>query len=397
MIPETIDQLLRFLVGDRASGQVAYERNSSARLSIVPSGFFNAPYMPADNPLLLDGLPVPFGTPQVDKQGDRIIVHADVIALAFFMLSRYEEILRPTVRDSHGRFPGRESWAFRNGFIELPIIDAWGRWLRNQCRQAGIPTDEEQTGFSKVFLTHDIDIPFGKHSLRKLLWQTLRIHDRRYTFPWMLKVDDVAIGRLGRAKCEAIYFLLPGCRPTATDYGYLDDSRFPPLLELLRSHSSTVGLHVSYTGGGVPSSVKVEAETLAEKLGGAVRYARYHYLRLTNPSDLQGLEAAGITDDFSLAYADTVGFRAGTCRPFNWIDPRTGKVGKIRIHPLTVMDATLTDPKYMNLSTEDAFSAVVRILSMVREYGGEAVLLTHNDRLTTRTSRRMYSRILESL
>src|SRR5690606_18971454 len=43
---------------------------------------------------------------------------------SFFLLSRYEEYL-PHVKDEVGRFPLKESLAYRNGFLEVPVVDLW--------------------------------------------------------------------------------------------------------------------------------------------------------------------------------------------------------------------------------------------------------------------------------
>ena len=46
----------------------------------------------------------------------------DPFAASFFMISRYEEYL-PHIKDIHGRFEAKESLAFKNNFLEKPIVD----------------------------------------------------------------------------------------------------------------------------------------------------------------------------------------------------------------------------------------------------------------------------------
>ncbi len=49
-------------------------------------------------------------------------VHADIIASTYFLISRYEEMVRRGLRDEHGRFPGKESLPYRAGSC---IVRSW--------------------------------------------------------------------------------------------------------------------------------------------------------------------------------------------------------------------------------------------------------------------------------
>jgi len=48
----------------------------------------------------------------------------DVFAASFYLISRYEEYL-PHLKDSKGRFQLLESIAFKNNFLDKPLIDIW--------------------------------------------------------------------------------------------------------------------------------------------------------------------------------------------------------------------------------------------------------------------------------
>jgi hypothetical protein len=48
----------------------------------------------------------------------------DVFAAGFYLLSRYEEYL-PHIKDRFHRFPAKESLAYKNGFLKIPIIEYW--------------------------------------------------------------------------------------------------------------------------------------------------------------------------------------------------------------------------------------------------------------------------------
>ena len=56
------------------------------------------------------------------RTGERSNLPFDILAASFYLLSRYEEYL-PHVKDLHGRFPPRESMAYRHGFLRKPLVD----------------------------------------------------------------------------------------------------------------------------------------------------------------------------------------------------------------------------------------------------------------------------------
>ena len=119
---EVLRYLIRFLLGEEISEVVAEaigyttDRHQFGRYSLViyPSGFFDEsvygtarslPTLPLSS---IEGVPLLFGSPQMEWEGDTCVVYADLLASTYFLMTRYEEMLRRSVRDTHGRFPGRE-------------------------------------------------------------------------------------------------------------------------------------------------------------------------------------------------------------------------------------------------------------------------------------------------
>ena len=56
--------------------------------------------------------------------GEKSAIPFDVFAASFYLISRYEEYL-PHVKDVHERFTAEQSLAFKNNFLEKPVIDIW--------------------------------------------------------------------------------------------------------------------------------------------------------------------------------------------------------------------------------------------------------------------------------
>jgi len=162
----------------------------------------------------------------------------------------------------------------------------------------------------------------------------------------------------------------------------------------------SVGLHSSYRSFREPHRIADEARRLVRVVGRDVSKHRSHYLTILPPTDGHYYVEVGIADDFTIGYAQASGFRLGTCRRVSWIDPKTMQIIPIDIHPLTLMDVSLSNAAYMNLSFEEAYRYASKLMSEVRRHNGELVLLWHNTSLLANDNNyhsALYSRIISDL
>jgi hypothetical protein len=98
------------------------------------------------------------------------------------------------------------------------------------------------------------------------------------------------------------------------------------------------------------------------------------------PDTYRHLIERDITDDYSMGYANEIGFRAGICTPFNFYDLDLEAETGLRVHPFAIMDATLN--LYMKLNPEEAVHRCLSILESVKAVGGEFCILWHNETLS---------------
>jgi hypothetical protein len=403
-----LDYLLRFLTGENVpAGAAGYTTDRRLfphyRVVIIPSGFFDESMYgkPCSLPSLplqeVEGVPLLFGLPKTETIGTTLVVHADIIASAYFLLTRYEEMVRREARDVHGRFPGKESLPYRAGFLHRPVADEYGRLLRNWLRQAGLRIPERKREISKVYLTHDIDAPFLYRSWKGFVRSLLdkrgisasvrgkygaAENDPYYTFPHLFRLDNYLQEALGGDRCQPVYFLKAGgyTRQDKPRYN-LQNGDMQKLIHEIRSRQALIGLHASYQAGLNPPLILKEKETLEKAIGDRVSLSRHHFLACREPEDTDVLETAGITGDFTPGYADAAGFRLGTSRPVRWINPVTRRLSPLVLHPLLIMDCTLKDSKYMGLSAGEAESYASALIEQARQAGGEVTLLWHNTSL----------------
>ncbi|MDR2765309.1 MAG: polysaccharide deacetylase family protein [Tannerella sp.] len=406
---ELIRYLIRFLLGDHVPEEVAAQAGYTSdealftqyRVVMIPSGFFDgeafgrAGSLPSLPLRQVEGTPLLFGEPLVNRVGERLLVRADLLAGAFFLLSRYEEIVRRDVRDVHGRFPGRESLPFRAGFIHRPLVDEYGRLLRRWLRQTGVSVQEPPQRIRHLHLTHDVDAPFACRTWRnvargvaegKNLRTLLRIkfgaleNDPFYTFPWLLCEDGQVRTAFGEERCDIdLFFKAGGYGEKADKPCYnLRGKDIRRLYSLVQDSRAKAGLHVSYRAGKNPARVAAEKERLQQAFSREICASRHHFLAAREPEDMAVLEQAGITDDFTTGYADVAGFRLGTSRPVRRIDAVNRRLSALTLHPLTMMDSTLSESKYMGMNFEKALDYAVRLTEQVRLFNGELTLLWHN-------------------
>jgi hypothetical protein len=104
---------------------------------------------------------------------------------------------------------------------------------------------------------------------------------------------------------------------------------------------------------------------------------RSHYLNCSI-DQMQCWAKIGITDDFTMMFPDQVGFRLQTTRSVRWINPKTMKLTDLVLHPMTIMDCTLSNSQYMNLTEDEAYFECQRLLEKIHQNAGEVVLLWHN-------------------
>jgi hypothetical protein len=367
---------------------------------------------------VLYGADTPGGMIRPTPAGVELTV--DVFGGAFFTLSRYEERVIPA-RDRFGRFAATSSIAHAEGFLGIPIVDAYVEVLWSALRRLWPGLERRQRQFG-IALTHDVDQPLasvgrrapalarqlgadvlvrrdaGLAVRRVRSWAGLRRGEHRLdpynTFDFLMDVSE------RHSTASAFYFLATE-ESTALDGPYtLEQPWIRALIKRIHERGHEIGLHASFHSHTDPLRTATEflrLRSMAEGVGVTQERwgGRQHYLRWENPVTWSNWEAAGLDYDSTLGYADRIGFRAGTSyafAPFHLLDRRPLK---LRERPLQVMDATLFE--YMELASESAFESVIAVARECRRYGGTLSLLWHNSALLTGRQKRWYEELARAL
>lgn len=378
---------------------------------IKPSGFFDTnvygtlesePKLPLH---IWEGIPILFGSPKMEEinDGKTILIHADLIASTYYLISRYEEMTKRDIRDEHGRFPGMASLPYRAGFIDRPIVDEYGAKLRqiikerNLLESLNISIEARPETFSMVTLSHDVDQPFKYRGWRSFFRAIIKeklnpikafrysfgsiYNDPYYTFPKILEWNHLLLDKLKSNQFRSIFFFKTPSNDEHDKPNYnMSSKAMRHLAKSLKRYKAKVGLHINYEAGLNPKLIAKEKHLLQKQISWYnIVASRHHFLSFREPEDYQYLLSAGIKHDFSMGYADIIGFRLGTCRPVRFINPNTRTLTDLIMHPLYVMDYTLSAKRYMNLTHDKAHSALMDIIDKVAKYNGDLSLLWHNE------------------
>ena len=389
---QIIDYIIRFLLygNQDAAKLVAYTADESQwhnyRVVIVPNGHLGKDIVLPD----LSDLQITHycNTTATPPQHHCHIIHTDIIYNTFFFISRAEEVINPQ-RDEHGRFLAKFSILGENNRLMIPLVDEYARMLM-KLLDLPLPTPS----FSQIYLTHDVDSIAHYRHWRGAIGGILRgqwrhvfasrkdIHnDPAFTFSWLISRDKKVEG----AKC--IYFI-KDTEGKGYDYPQykLDGKDFETAKQLIENSGAKIGLHSSYYG--ITQNSKFKIQNLLH---------RSHYLRCSI-DQMQALADAGIRDDFTMLFPDQVGFRLQTTRPVRWINPKNMQLTDLLLHPLTVMDCTLSNTNYMHLSEDEAYFECQRLFEKIHQNAGEIVLLWHNTNPTGNIYHRsLYPKLLALL
>ena len=315
----------------------------------------------------------------------------DLFAAAFFMVSRYEEYL-PHKTDIFGRFEATESFAFKNNFLQKPVVNHYALILEKSL----LDTFPELVFPEKTFTflpTYDIDVAYaykGRGLIRNLLgiFRSIGQRDLRSIaerFQVLLKrrkdpfdTYDYQVSLYKQSGIKSCYFFLLG------DYGHYDKNiayyskTLTSLIKMIGDYAY-VGIHPSYNSNSDDALTGIEIKRLSGTLNQEVKLSRQHYLKLHIPKTYQKLLEENVLNDFTMGFASQPGFRAGICTPFKFYDLQSEKSTPLIIVPFAVMDGTFR--QYLGLNPEQSFPIIKKMIESVAEVGGTFVSLWHNDSL----------------
>jgi hypothetical protein len=306
----------------------------------------------------------------------------DIVAVIFFLISRYEEYYDDNILDEHGRFQCKYSVAYQLGWHRKLMVHRLAVALAKEIK-SHYPQFEYKTPQYEEFSTHDVDIACqykGKQwwrwcaAVAKALLQCRFQHAHNYLKVAIGKEVDDPFDNFEpeNTQNKPIYFIL------TAPFGKYDKNispkskAFKDLISRLKEFSE-IGIHPSYNSSIKTSLIEKEKKRLAEISQLTITKSRQHFLRFRFPDTFQSLIKSGITDDYSLGWRDEAGFRASIATPYPFFDLVKNEETNLILHPLALMDG---------IFNKDEEQMVLKELQEeAKEMGGDFILLTHNSNI----------------
>ncbi|WP_339226793.1 polysaccharide deacetylase family protein [Oceanobacillus sp. FSL K6-2867] len=346
----------------------------------------------AVNPFIIEkDIPVIFGTDKFEVTEEEVICGIDIFASSYFMLSRWEEYVNRR-RDFHNRFSAKSSVAYKNNFLDRPIVNEYVEMLWNILESLGIEQERKERAF-RFIPTHDIDhLRYwkGPYSLLRSLASSLKKKEFKQI---PIKITDYLLTKTGKKKdpydtfeeimsisesqdIQSRFYFMTGGNSKFDEKYNIDNKMFVNLIESINERGHIIGIHPSYNTYTSVEMWSNEKRLLESIYSNSIIEGRQHYLRIAMPETLNIWEDNKMKVDSTLGYADYSGFRCGVCYEFPVFDFLNKKELNIKERPLIVMEGTLIN--YNKLTPKEVYLQTSELIKTVKRYDGDFVYLWHN-------------------
>ena len=321
-----------------------------------------------------------------NEKGD---VSFDIFAASFFLISRYEEYL-PHKRDIHDRFMPEFSVAYKNNFLDQPIVNIWVEYFKSVLlkKYPGLKFVEPKFEFIN---TIDVDYAYAykeKGVIRALgalsrdfvTGKFSEMKNKVKCYLGMIKdpfdTFDFVLDLHRKLKLKSIFFFHVG------DYDVHDKSipvssnKLQALVKGVNDYAE-IGLHPSYASSLRPDKLSVEFSRLSKLVHQPIKKSRFHFIKVNLPQSYRELIENEASEDYTMGYASKMGFRAGVCNPFKFYDLDYDAATNLTVYPFYLMEATIK--YYFKEGPENAFNYFKEYIDKVKQYNGVYVSLWHND------------------
>lgn len=347
-----------------------------------------------------ENVPIIYGTDRISfSESDKnkhFILGLDIFASSFFMLSRWEEYVSDK-KDIHNRFPGKDSLAYKEGFIDKPIVNQYLEILWKTLTNLGINYERKKRNF--IFnLTSDIDnffdpifYSYGRF-FRTLVSNIITQRDMNRFWgtlkSFFTRKDELhngiyrIINLANKASMKVKFYVIPLRTHHLDSLLDIDNERVGKILQDIYGMGHEIGVHPGYSTYNnknlfMESLHKLKVVLERNGIKGDIRGGRQHYLRWDVSITPLLWDEASLSYDSTLGFPDIAGFRCGICYEFPIFSILDRKVLSVYEVPLINMDGTIIAYEKMGF-TQKALERFIYFKNVCRKYSGTYTLLWHN-------------------
>jgi hypothetical protein len=373
-------------------------------------------------------IPIIYGDDPNDSKfyassNNEIRLGLDIFGSIFFMLTRYEEYVKPD-RDKFDRFPATASLAHQEGFLHRPIVNEYIEILW-ACMKKLWPGLKRKSRQFQMHVSHDVDNPYQFAFLgldllsRNLIGDLVKRYNPRQavtrgcswvkvnkgnlaadpfnTFDWLMNISE------SHSLRSAFYFITDKTNCDKDGDYSIDHPLMQDLLKEIHQRGHEIGLHPSFNTYLDLAQTRKEFQKLKQICAEAgieqeTWGGRQHYLRWHNPITWRNWDGAGLYYDSTLTFPETAGFRCGTCYEFPVYDLVNRKALDLIERPLIVMECSVLADCYMAMANDlqKAFEYIIKLKDNCKEFRGSFTLLWHNNNFGKPELRELYQEILKA-
>lgn len=327
-----------------------------------------------------DGLPIFF------SNKDNPFFQFDIFGASFYLISRYEEYLLH-LKDDFGRFDPSSSLAYKNRFLNKPVVDFWIKRFKESLTSFYPNLQFKKKSFE---LNSCLEVPCafdfkGKGLIRTiggfsrdiLRLDVYRIY-RRITVLLNLKKDPldnysdwIDLNNNNGIK-TTVFFLISNFSRFDRNLSVYSKNFIEKIKDI--SDFCEVSLLSSFTSLKNDKLLKNEKKTLQSIIHRPILKVRQNLIKIDFPSTYRNFARLGFNKDYSLHYNDLPGFRASTTNPFYFFDLENEIETKLQICPVCITDRVLKIYKKPIVARQ----VIEEMTRYVKEVDGTMTLVLNN-------------------
>lgn len=335
-----------------------------------------------------------------DREGVKIFFQTqgdfpfDIFAGIFYLISRYEEYF-PHQKDMYGRYAHESSVAFKEGFLNVPLVNIWVEQLKSIMLQK-FPAFKPRSNNFSFLPTYDIDEAYSfkhkswKRSIGGACKDLIKGNFKRFTQRKRVlnnKEEDpfdsyIWLNDLHRHySLHPVYFFLVAAKNGKYDKHILPSEMAMQTLLQQTSTQNQVGIHPSWQSSENQKLLNEEKKVIENIIGFKITQSRQHFIRFELPTTYRYLIETNIQQDYSMGYGSINGFRASVATPFYWYDLEKEQITALQVFPFCFMDA---NSFYEQKQTaENTFEELMYYYNDVKKINGLFITIWHNTFLGT--------------
>ena len=323
----------------------------------------------------------------------------DLVASVFYVLTRMEEYNCYSY-DDHDRFPFSHSILKKYEWVEQAVCDRWASYIIVDLLKVEVVKSKVE-----IIPTFDIDNTYafklksGKRRALSKLKDVVKLDAKRITKRKSVENGEKdpydtfdKIIEVGKQFSGVKVFWLTASEGSKDRNVPIGNIQHRKLIKRV-AQSVEVNIHPSYGSFLNASQVMSERDGLESITGSSIVRSRQHFLRFQLPKSYRDLIDVGIRNDYSMGFAENVGFRSGTARAHNWFDLERNEVTELTLHPFAYMDGTLLE--YMSLTPEESKRRIQKLYAEIQNFGGDFIFLWHNETIGEYGKWKGWSQVLD--